>query len=262
MKAQGIVDKHYGALAQRALYETPKALDLEDETKSKFQDAFGISWEDGLTSGKIINLDEAIKTFPDRSETQLATAWRSGASVKLMPGTYIAKIDDYFVVNGFYADMVSSWKRESSNVLFYLVQWSEKDLSWTDFRGKLIGSTDPSKADQASIRGTLLREYQTRFGLEDTPTTTLNGVHASAGPIEGARECTIWCKMPSTHKFVLQKFAHSQNISPQTWEKGMDNAKISLQSGKKGLIFDVTEGMSAEQALDVLKEISSPHSHL
>jgi hypothetical protein len=255
LREKGVVDTHYGALAQRALHDSPASLELEEDTKKKFESTFGMSWPDALASGKLVNLTEALKQLPTLNESTMASAWRSGPSVKLMPGTYVAKVEDLFIINGFYADMSSMWKQDSAKVLFYLVQWNEADLSWADFRGKLIGSTDPAKADPVSIRGTLLKDYQSRFGLDTTPTTTLNGVHASAGPIEGARECVIWSKMPASHVFVLHKAARKAKVSEAAWKQAMDNAKVSL-GDKKGLVFDISEGMSAVQGLELLKELA------
>lgn len=257
LKSQGIVDRHYGALARRAVHEDPAALELDDATKTKFESTFGIKWDDAVTEKKVCNMTEALKRLPSLTDLTMAAAWRAGGSVKLMPGTYVAKVDDLFVVNGFYADMVSTWKQSSSRVLFYLVTWKEDNLSWADFRGKIIGSTDPEKAEASSIRGTLLHEYDSRFKLEQKPTTSLNGVHASAGPIEGARECQIWGKMKESHVFILDQFARRAKVPADVWKSAMDNVKVDLPSGKKGLIFDVTEGMSGQQALDLLKEIAS-----
>ena len=239
------------------MHEDPSGLDLDATTKDKFESTFGVKWDDAVRDKKVCNLTQALKQLTSLDEASLATAWRAGGSVKLMPGTYVAKVEDMFVVNGFYGDMVSSWKQSSSKVLFYLVQWKEQDLSWADFRGKIVGSTDPEKAESTSIRGTLLREFETKFKLTQKPSTTLNGVHASAGPIEGARECTIWGRMKSSHVFVLDQFARKAGVPSTVWKRAMDNDKVELKNGKKGLIFDVTEGISAEQALEVLKEMSN-----
>jgi hypothetical protein len=239
------------------LHESPKKLELDEATKEKFQTTFGVKWDDVIASNNVLNLSEAIALFPDKSIIDIAQTWRSGGSVKLLPGTYVGKVEDVFVINGFYADMVSSWKDKDAKVLFYLVTWKEEDLSWADFRGKIIGSTDPEKADPKSIRGVLLKEFESTFHLTVKPTTTLNGVHASAGPIEGARECGIWGKMDGKHVFSLEKAARSTGVSSAVWKNAMDNCKIELKDGKKGLIFDVTEGFSAKQAVEVLKELSS-----
>jgi len=257
LKEQGIVEKHYGALAQRALFEDPAGLELDEAAKQKFETTFGTKWMDALAAGKICNLTEALKRLGTMNEIQIATAWRAGGSTKLLPGTYVAKVEDLFVINGFYGDMVSSWKQDSARVLFYLVQWKEGDLRWSDFRLKVIGSTDPEKADPASIRGVLLKEYQTKFSLGVKPTTTLNGVHASAGSIEGTRECGIWAKSKASHLFLLEQAAKTNNVSNAVWKRAMDNDKVELKNGKKGLVFDVTEGMSATEALEVLKELSA-----
>ena len=58
--------------------------------------------------------------------------------------------------------------------------------SWEQLRSDLIGSTDPSKAADGSIRGRLYAD-PAGFGLE-TVSYNFNGVHMSAGPLEGLAE--------------------------------------------------------------------------
>ena len=223
----------------------------------KFQQTFGRSWEEVLNSGKLKNLADAMQNeLAGLTPAQIADLCVHGISMKLLPGTYVAKVNEIFVINGFYANMVSSWKEESAKVFYYVVTWDEQDLSWTDFRSKVIGSTDPTKAEPKSIRKVLLEGYETSFLLKMKPNTTFNGVHASAGPIEGARECRIWSKMPSTYVFLLHYFAKRTNVPEEIWDRAMNNEKIVLKDGNKGLIFDITEGVSAQRALDILKEMA------
>ena len=56
-------------------------------------------------------------------------------------------------------------------------------LAWADFRGKVLGPTDPSTAPPDSLRGTLHTDWE-KLGLTAPPNTGDNGVHASASQPE------------------------------------------------------------------------------
>lgn len=228
LRENGIVEKHYGVLAQRALHDDPATLACD---WGEFDRVFG------LEPARMLNLTEARKEL-GLNDTEMTAAWRAGPYVKLLPGTYVAKVGDIFVVNGFYGDMVSSWLEDDAKVGYYVVQWREEDLSWKDFRLRMIGVTDPSKAAEGSIRSVLWRDYESRFGLETPPNLQLNGVHASAGPIEGARECEMWAQCKSSLR--------AYDIPEEIWERAMNNCDN---------IFDSTEGMSVTEGVEVLRSL-------
>ena len=56
-------------------------------------------------------------------------------------------------------------------------------MSWKDFRGNLIGPTNPANAPAGSIRGMIAAKWQ-ELGLPGECNGADNGVHASASPLE------------------------------------------------------------------------------
>ncbi len=54
-----LIDTHYGAIASKAVKLSPKELNVPDKGKEGFQKMFGISWEDALKSGKVLNAKDA-----------------------------------------------------------------------------------------------------------------------------------------------------------------------------------------------------------
>eukprot|EP00961_Rhodomonas_salina_P258447 3493083-Rhodomonas_salina.1 len=72
-------------------------------------------------------------------------------------------------------------------VHYYVVEWDAGVLSWADFRGKVLGPTDPASAPAGSLRGTINADWE-KLGLKAPPNTGDNGVHASASPLEGLAE--------------------------------------------------------------------------
>ena len=68
-------------------------------------------------------------------------------------------------------------------------------MAWADFRGKLLGPTDPADAPKDSARGKILAEWK-ELGLTEEPNVGLNGVHASASPFEAMAEINNWLETP------------------------------------------------------------------
>jgi len=94
-------------------------------------------------------------------------------------------------MNGFYMSMRSAYTAPGEKIQWYTVSWPADSLTWEDFRGKVLGATDPSAAPQGSIRRAILDNYKT-LGLESKPNTGDNGVHASASPFEAMAERANW----------------------------------------------------------------------
>ena len=82
----------------------------------------------------------------------------------------------------------------SNAMQYYVVEFDPAKLSWADFRGKVLGPTDPAQAPEGSLRATILKDWKT-LGLEYQPNVGDNGVHASASPFEGLAERMNWLKV-------------------------------------------------------------------
>ena len=100
--------------------------------------------------------------------------------------------DDYvYVINGFYAQMRSKYTAPGSSIYYFSVKWDSAELSWSDFRGAVLGATDPETAASGSMRREILSRWES-LGLASKPNVGDNGVHASASPFEGVAERLNW----------------------------------------------------------------------
>ena len=61
----------------------------------------------------------------------------------------------------------------------------------SDFRGQLLGPTDPAEAPASSLRGKIAAQWEA-LGLAAAPDVGDNGVHASASPFEALAERLNW----------------------------------------------------------------------
>merc|ERR1719238_450107 len=96
-----------------------------------------------------------------------------------------------YVINGFYMAMREKYTTPGTSIYYYLVEWDPAKLSWEDFRGKVLGATDPVTADDGALRKAIYKDWKA-LGLAGEPNVGDNGVHASASPFEAMAERLNW----------------------------------------------------------------------
>ena len=72
-----------------------------------------------------------------------------------------------------------------------MVEFDPKELSWENFRDKVIGPTDPKDAPKDSLRGAALANWK-GLGLRSEPNVGENCCHVSASPFESLCEKMNW----------------------------------------------------------------------
>ena len=134
-----------------------------DVLGEKFLEKFGESYETAMAEGRVFNALDACSKFECDAGT-IDAAWRQsekdGKMIKFGGGYYCAHMavkekPPLYVFNAFFMNMRSKFVGETNSIYFYSIEWNSKDLSWKDFRGNIIGPTDPSQAPSGSIRGTI-----------------------------------------------------------------------------------------------------------
>ena len=144
----------------------------------------------------------------------------------------------------------------SGSIHYYSVEFDPATLAWADFRGKVLGPTDPAKAPADALRGILFSDWE-KLGLASAPNTGDNGVHASASPFEGLAERSNWLKTPiGADAFgaalleagVSEDFIKKGTVDPQVAQPGTD---------KKGSLFDALEDMDTAECIEKLKLLAA-----
>ena len=146
----GIVDKQYGDIARRAMLLKPQELTLSSSSFIRFQKKFGMSWSDAVEDNVIFNAVDLCDLLQIDAAT-LGEAWMQcvsdGKVVKLGRGFYCGLIDTIpnqpaiFCVNGFFLAMRAEYLAVHASVHYFLVEWDDVTVSWSDFRKKVIGAT-------------------------------------------------------------------------------------------------------------------------
>jgi len=187
-----LIDQHYYALASKATQTPPAELAMD---AGKFKDFFGEEWADVLKDGRAVTAIDACKRLGCDGaalDEKWGAAKGAGDIVKLGGGFYCGKLEGgLYTFNAFFMSMRDRFTQPGGKIHYFSVAWDAADLSWADFRGTLLGPTDPSAAPPASIRGTIFSDWKD-LGLKTAPNTCDNGVHASASPFEGLAERMNW----------------------------------------------------------------------
>ena len=152
-----------------------------------------------------------------------------------------------YVFNGFFMAMRSKFVTPGTSIHFYVVEWDDKALPWADFRGKLLGPTDPATAPEDSLRGVVFSKWK-GLGLDYEPNVGDNGIHASASPFEAMAERMNWLSTP----LASDPFGASLLASkvPEAYiTKGCVDPQVGLLEGGKGSLFDALEDLDSAECL-------------
>lgn len=248
--ADKLIDQHYYAIASKATLLKPNQLPVP---AAKFKDAFGLDWEEALKQGLVFNALDAC-TFLGIDSQQLDDAWGPAKKVKFGGGFYCGLVTvpnktPIYVFNAFFMSMRSKFVTPGTSIHYYVVDFEPSKLSWSDFRGKILGPTDPAQAPADSLRGKILTDWES-LGLKEVPNVGDNGVHASASPFEGLAERLNWLKVsPDVDQFGAQLIAAGVSVDTiKAWS-------IDPQVKGKSL-FDQLEDLDAKDCIAKAVELS------
>ena len=172
-----LIDQHYYAIASKATLLQPKEMPVPAD---KFEKEFGLSWKQALADGVVYNALDACKVL-GVDAMGLDALWSKCRKVKFGGGFYCGLIDvpgkkPIYVFNGFFMEMRSKFVTPGTSIHYYVVEFDPASLSWSDFRGKVLGPTDPKDAPPGALRGSILKDWK-KLGLSASPNVGDNGVH-------------------------------------------------------------------------------------
>jgi len=255
-----LVDQHYYSIASKATILKPDQLNVP---KEKFKDFFGVGWDETLASGKASNALDACAYFGMGAD-ELDALWQRAKDgkkdwVKLGGGFQCARLevegkDPIYVMNGFFMSMRSKFTQPGPSIHYFVVEWDPKALSWADFRGKILGSTDPAEAAADSLRGQLFAEWEA-LGLKGKPWIGENGIHASASPMEALAERCNWLSS-TVEGDVFGKQLLSAGVSKDMIEAWRLDPQVTIADGKTGSLFDQLEDLDFEACLRKCAELA------
>ena len=247
-----LIDNHYGAIASKAVKLQPAELNVSQKAQSAFKETFGLEWSEAVASGKVYNAVDGCKKLgvnPKDMEVKYWSKLKRGVDlIKFGGGFYCGKVGaDIYVINGFYMSMRSVFTTPPAEIVWYTVEWPAVNLSWADFRNKVLGGTDPKEAEAGSARREILENWKA-LGLTEEPNVGDNGVHASASPFEALAERMNWLGVDMA----------SDEFGSALLAAGVDGATIdawkedpSVQfDGKQTSLFDLLEDLDSKACIE------------
>jgi nucleoside diphosphate kinase len=264
----GYIDQHYYAIAEKSTLTSGKDLPVNAD---KFKGTFGEDWATVVAEGRAFNALEFKKKFAAFSkEGALDKAWDATnvdkkTRVKLGGGFYCGQIAvdgvKYYTFNAFFMTMRGKFTAPGTSIHYYVVEFDPETLPWADFRGQVLGPTDPKDAPADSLRGIIAADWK-GLGLKAPCNGGDNAVHASASPFEGLAERTNWLA-GSIAEDPFGKALLEAGVSEQTIKKWSSDPQVKYDAatakdtGKpKGSIFDALEDLDYQECLDRCVAIS------
>jgi nucleoside diphosphate kinase len=253
-----LIDQHYYAIASKATILKPAEMNVPED---KFKAQFGVEWKDVMAKNQAFNALDACKEL-NVSATELGKLYgackKQGKLVKLGGGFYCAQITHkgktIYCFNGFFMDMRNAFTAPGLKIHYYDVEWDPKDLSWADFRGKVLGPTDPAEAPKDSLRGLVMADWK-KLGLKSEPNVGDNAVHASASPFEGLAERMNWLSKQCGADDYCQAMVKA-GIPESRIQEWTRDPQVPIEEGKKKSLFDSLEDMDAAECLLRAKALS------
>jgi len=253
LKAHNIIGGHYGVINQISRLGR-KA--LVGDTAKKFEADFAAELQAGA---KVLGGHEILESYPFMSAESLGVLVDAlfPSSKKIAPGTYGLAFNMFaekvIALNGFHPYQLLNFYNPGRSMIVMLVR---TNTSWADMRDKLVGATNPLKAEAGSIRQTFLAR-QKELGIPVVSQAN-NGVHLSAGPIEAMFEIIRFCSDYKTGKMIA---ADQTRMGRLLKAAGVAEDKIQalganplLKTADKVIsTFDLTEMQEPQQAVDALK---------
>ena len=244
-----IIASHYGVINR--ISRVGQAA-LSSEANDVLRTAFSADIRRGMS---VLGGHQALAQFPDLDAESLQALFQRSSVVRLGAGAYASRVlirgQGVLVLNGFHPKQLQHFTRERAYTLALEVTSA---TPWAALRQKLIGGTDPKDAPSASLRGMLYRKAPS-YGIPII-SQNLNGVHLSAGPIEGMVEMVRF--------FDRIGGVEDTHFGQMCLRAGMDISMVRLLAdnpsidwdGRAVTLFDATEEMEPEQALRLVCDSS------
>jgi nucleoside diphosphate kinase len=191
---------------------------------------------------------EYLANHPDMDAAALSQKWLNGGYRRLGGGTYCQYIDkeDLYLINGFYPRLLEHFTKPGACIACFVVRGA---TPWKKARSEFAGATAPEEAVPGSIRNGLLTRKK-EFGLPEV-SPNLNGVHLSAGPLEGVVEIMRFsARHRELEDLVFGKML-IENFDGPDIDSMLSNSIVAARHGSTSC-FDLTEELDSNDAIDEL----------
>lgn len=268
------VEQQYSRLALCATAVEPSEIAMFPYETKAFRVTFGVQWIDVVNAGVVLNESGALSKLGVTPEQLIALCDNAEKHVRLGRGLYVCRIDrtctvdpllrkklsiPLYVINWFYSALFDSYTRHDSVIDYFVCEWDESKISWTDMLNTVIGNTNPTVARVDSIRGLVHK---------DIGSVSVGGcgcghnyVHVSRSALEGLVDRLLWKKghMLYTDSFGARLLsARFKSSEINEWTKNPvveeDKEKGKAEGGHHPL-FMALEGKNSVDCIEYLKKL-------
>jgi len=244
-----IMVQHYGVIAKISHEGETAISEAARENLHK-------NFKDLLDAGApVLGGHQFLKRYDQFSPFSLLVLNDNLGTTRLAGGTYALKAKvlgvPHIILNPFHAYQVVPYTTKGNAIIVFE---GRSKTSWSDLRNKLVGVTDPAKAQEGSLRKLFLKNKD-ELGLKSVDQGS-NGVHLSAGPLEGMVELQRFFsdyngKTISYADTAFGSYIAGQGTSAEAVSKFASNPDAD-KDGKKVSLFDLTEEKSFDEAAKIL----------
>jgi nucleoside diphosphate kinase len=245
-----VIKQHYLMYSKASCSSSISGLNVSADGMAAFESAYGNRWDHEVATGRIITTSQLLKSKGINVHL-LYDLWSeqftSRKTVKIQDGIIMAYLEelDCFCFNAFYPAMEENFNHPSTHIDYYVLEFDPETVSWEQFRKKILGSTDASKADPDSLRGILYSEYPVDFPGRD------NFVHGSAGPLEGFVERAIHEPDFSAGHNPIGRYLAERDLSLDEFMAWKNDLPIT----ELGELFDATEEKNTNDVIPILDKV-------
>ncbi|MBU0679076.1 MAG: nucleoside-diphosphate kinase [Verrucomicrobia bacterium] len=250
LREHQIMNNHYGVINSISL-NGRKAITAAAD--NKLVELFRIQLEQGA---EVLGGHQFLERFPDFTPFGLSILSDNVGTKKLGGGTYALPVSMngafFIVLNPFHPYQLEPYTTDGRAIVVFECA---SDRPWSELRRNLAGATDPSEAAEGSIRQKFL-DAKEALNLADV-SQGANGIHLSAGPLEGMVEIQRFFTDHESGKVLgyadtcfgrlLESDAPGLDL-PRTFSA---NPGVSAD-GDQQSAFDLTEEMDAVVAASLL----------
>jgi hypothetical protein len=252
LRQYNIIDQHYGVI-NAISRKGPTA--LSPAVFDQLEKSFVTEISSGAT---VLGGHQFLERYRFFSPASLAVLWDAlnSQSRKLAPGTYALPInvwsDQNIVLNGFHPHQLEHFNAANRSIIVMALRC---ETAWTALRDMMIGDTDPARAERGSLRQVFAqRQEDLNIPLVNKGQ---NGVHLSAGPLEGMVEVMRFFSENADGKELITtdtsfgRRLHASGFSEVEIDRLASNQVLEM-GGRTTSAFDLTEKMDAHAAVTTL----------
>jgi len=242
LSEKDIMIQHYGVIASISKNgESVISAAAKQTLSEKFADFQG---------AEVLGGHQFLQRFPDFNAFSLSVLNDNLGTTRLAGGTYAMKVKvlgkPFIVLNPFSAYQLVPYTTSGHSIVVLEVTSNE---SWAKLRGEVCGVTDPKDAHEGSIRKEYLKQ-QKEFGLKEV-SKSANGIHMSAGPLEGMVELQRFFDL-KPEETAFGQLLKKEGFSAEQIQELCKNPTLD-HDGKRVSAFDLTEEKDAAEAAKLLK---------